>query len=79
VHELICPLGHAEPERDDAAGRGARNRVEIIGDRFAAGDFCFDVREDAGRIGAAYSAAVERQDAIRLVGRPRQPITPRPK
>src|SRR5262249_32851905 len=54
----------AEPDGDDAAGRGARDEIEIAGDRMF--EMLFQTSQKRGREYAADTAAVERQDAEEL-------------
>ncbi|MGY4408475.1 hypothetical protein ACVWW4_000211 [Bradyrhizobium sp. LB7.1] len=50
-------------ERDDAARRGARDHVEVIGDGGAAQEAAFEFGQYGRRKYAANSATVNRQDA----------------
>jgi hypothetical protein len=54
----------AKPDGDDAAGRGARDKIEVAADRVF--EVLFEASEERGREHPADATAVERQDAEEL-------------
>jgi hypothetical protein len=64
LEDVAGGKAETEPDGDDAAGRRARDQVEVAADRVF--EVFFEPREERGREYPANAAAVERQDAEEL-------------
>jgi hypothetical protein len=73
VEPIDCRCGffQSKSDRNNAAGRRAGDRVEVIGDGLAAGYFRFYISENSRGVDAADATTIEGEDAVRGIGRPR--------